>query len=757
MEEMNELASDFDANFLKRDIPLTHDEASPLKFGTFVGVFVPSMLMLFGVIIFLRLGWIVGLAGLSTTLVIITLASIISLITVISMSAIATNIEVKAGGVYYILSRSLGIEVGSAVGIPLFLKQSLTISFCVIGFAESLKDLIPSWDITYIGLGTLALLSCIAYTSVRGAMKIQIAIFIAIAVSLISLFTGHEIVPMKPDSYVPNPLQSLGFWAVFAIFFPAMTGVESSVSLSGDLRNPSKSLSIGTISAIVVAFMIYSAVAIFLSYRVPADRLVEDPLIMQDLASVPSLIIVGIWGATLSSALGGLLGAPRTLKAIADDGIVPKLFGKTYGPMEEPKIATLVTCAITFFGVYFGSVNVIAPLLTMISLICYGVLNLSAGIETLISNPSWRPRVSVHWAISITGAILCLIAMLMIEPGYALISLFFISLIYFAIKKRELKSSWTDIKQGILLFFSRWLIYQLSNGSSAKKSWRPHFLIFTKFSEEHSTSLLKFSEAISQSKGFLTIASFVPLGMLTPRRQKEMQKEMASYLRTQNIQAFVKVNEARTVTVGMQHMMEYYGFGPLLPNTILLGGIKTEDETAEFVGFMQSAFSKHNNIVIMNVDHRIQKVETASKREIHLWWDNFNAGNSDLMLVLAYMLQRNSNWKNKRIFLKAIVRDELQKKMKLQEFQKLSIEKRLPIEVEVYVSPLEIIDRFDLVQEFSKDAEVVLMGLAPPPKKGELVDEYIAYLHKLSQTMENLPSLVLVLGSEHIPSEVILQ
>lgn len=471
---MNELTVNLDPNYQVRDPLLKSQETTQHKFGTFVGVFVPSILMLFGVIIFLRLGWVVGVAGLPTTLVIVALATIIALITVLSMSAIATNIEVKAGGVYYILSRSLGVEVGSAVGIPLFLKQALTISFCVIGFAESLKDLIPSWDITCIGLGTLAALAGLAYTSVRGAMKVQIAIFIAIAASLVSLFTGQEVAPMQPDSYVPSSLHSLSFWAIFAIFFPAMTGVESSVSLSGDLRNPSKSLPLGTISAIIVGSIIYSGVAIFLSYHVPVDRLVEDPLIMQDLASVPSLIIVGIWGATLSSALGGLLSAPRTLKAIADDGIVPKILGKTYGPMEEPKIATLATCILTSLGVYFGSVNLIAPLLTMICLICYGVLNLSAGIETLISNPSWRPRFSFHWAISITGAILCLIAMLMIDAGYALLSLLFVSLVYLAIKKRKITSSWPDIRQGILLFLTRCLIYRLSYGSSTKKSWRPH-------------------------------------------------------------------------------------------------------------------------------------------------------------------------------------------------------------------------------------------------------------------------------------------
>jgi Amino acid permease len=220
--------------FKKDKVVLNHTENQ--KFGTFLGVFVPCILMLFGVIIFLRLGWIVGQVGPLMAFIIITLAVLIALITALSMAAISTNIEVGKGGVYYMLSRSLGIEAGSAVGSPLFLKQALSIAFCVIGFAESLNDLIPSWPIQTIGICTLAALTILAYKSVRGALKVQVVIFIAILASLVSFFTGTDIAPMHSDTFSLAPLPSHGFWVIFALFFPAMTGVESSVSLSGDLR-----------------------------------------------------------------------------------------------------------------------------------------------------------------------------------------------------------------------------------------------------------------------------------------------------------------------------------------------------------------------------------------------------------------------------------------------------------------------------------------------------------------------------------------
>lgn len=725
------------------------------KFGTFLGVFVPCILMLFGVILFLRLGWIVGIVGTSAALTIITFAALIALITSVSMSSIATNIEIGKGGVYYMLSRSLGIEVGGAIGIPLFFRQSLSIAFCTIGFAESLHDLVPTWSITNIGITTLCTLTFLAYVSVRGALTVQVAIFIAILASLISLFTGGDLAPMpEGGAYSPPSPPSIGFWAIFAIFFPAMTGLESSVSLSGDLKNPGRSLPIGTISAILVAYLVYTGISAFLVYHVPEDRLIQDPLIMQDLASIPSLIVVGIWGATLSSALGGLLGAPRTLQAIAEDGLAPALFAKTFGKMSEPRIATLATFSIALFGIYFGSVNLLAPLLTMISLICYGVVNLSAGMETLMANPSWRPRFRIHWVIPLTGAVLCLVAMLMIDAGSAMISLVFVSLIYFVVKKRQYHTSWADIRNGILTFFSRSAIYSLAHAEHSSKSWRPHFLVFTKVSTEQSKGLLKFVHGISQSKGFLTMASFVTPGAFPSTKRKELARSLSKNFKKEKIQAFVQIKEAEKITTGMRNMIEHHGLGPLAPNTIVFGGVKKEDESTDFVNILRLAHRRHNNVVILN---EAEKLEANKYRDLHIWWDSEHQNNSELMLVLGYMLQQDPIRKRSRLYTKAIVASELERKEKLEQLSQISLEKRLPINIEVYVSSNPEEEREKLIKEFSKNADMIFLGLKPPPKdeNENEMDHYIAYLHGLSQTFEGMP-LALTLSSEVTPFESIL-
>ncbi len=738
--------------FKKRSSNIETDGVASQKFGTFLGVFVPCILMLFGVIIFLRLGWIVGLVGLSETLVIITLAGLVALVTTLSMSAISTNTEVGKGGVYYMLSRSLGIEAGAAVGIPMFFRQSLSIAFCCIGFAESLHDLIPSWSIANIGVGTLTVLTLLAYTSVRGALKVQLVIFVAIITSLISLFTGGELTPMPLDVYRPDTPAALGFWAVFAIFFPAMCGVESSVSLSGDLRNPSRSLPIGTISAILTGYLCYISISLFLSYRVPMDRLVQDPLIMQDLASVPSLIIVGIWGATLSSALGGLLGAPRTLQAIAEDGMAPGIFAKTFGPMSEPRIATLATCAIALLGTYFGSVNILAPMLTMVSLICYGVVNFSSGIETLMANPSWRPRFRVHWAISLSGAALCLIIMLMIDAGTALLSLMLVGTIYFLVKKRQQQACWTDIRDGILLYFSRSAIYRLAYSDSPSKSWRPHFLVFTKSSEEHSTSLLKFAQGISQSKGFLTMASFVPPGTVPTANRKELASSLAKRYNKEHIHALVKIKEAEKVTTGMRNMIEHHGLGPLSPNTIVFGGVRKEDESIDFVNVLRLAYRRHKNVVILP---ETGKFDTAIK-DLHLWWDDQSQKNSELMLVLGYMLQSNTARKRSRICIKATAAAEVERHEKLKQLHQMSIAKRMHLETEVYVVADPLKERVELVKHFSKDADMIFFGLEPPPNDLNDMEAYMVYLHELSLAFEGLP-LAFVLSAEFTSLDSILE
>jgi solute carrier family 12 (potassium/chloride transporter), member 4/6 len=723
-------------------------QEDPSRLGTFMGVFTPTLLMLFGVIIFLRLGWIVGLVGLPVSLFIITLSALIALLTLLSIAAISTNIDIGKGGFYYILSRSLGSELGCALGLPLFLKQSLSISFCIVGFSESLHDLMPSLSMTTLSICSLSILTLFALNSLKGALKLQIAISIVLLASFISFFTGGTLAPEDPETFIPAHSYNLGFWAIFAIFFPAMTGVESSVSLSGDLKDPSKSLPLGTISALLIAYLSYIAIAIFLIQHVPLDRLVSDPLVMQKLASVPSLIVLGIWGATLSSALGGILGAPRTLQAMAEDGVAPAIFSKTSGSGNEPKAAILLTFLIALAGVCFGSVNLIAQMLTMICLICYGVLNLSAGMEIFMENPSWRPRFRLHWFVPILGAILSFMTMLMINSGTAILSLGFVGMIYLIAKYRQLGSPWDDIRHGVLQFLSRFAIYRLAYAEVGLKSWRPHFLIFTE-QPEVSSHVLSFSQAISKNKGFLTVASILPPSDTSKQQTQALEKSISRKLQAQNIQALVQISYATEKEQGMAKLIENYGLGPLTPNTIIFGGVSKGEAGGNFAKVIQLAYQQHCNIIIVS-DNNVNTLEnlfSAKAGNIHIWWDDINQANGEFMLVLSHMLQKNPLWKKAKICVKSFVTHEIHRQQKIIDFQVFAKKNRLHMEIEVLVCHNSI-EEASVINMCSCEARIVFLGLRKLDIN-ESAESYDSYLQSMSKLSSSLSQMVLVLSSEH--------
>ena len=314
------------------------------KFGTFGGVFTPSLLTILGVIMYLRIGWVAGHAGLTGIIGIIIVAHIISITTGLSISSIATDKKVGAGGVYYVLSRSLGLPIGGALGITLFLATSLSIALYLVGFADIYNEwahicyvlndagvYIEGENITnsYRLTGSIALLglTIIAFISTSIAIKTQYFILTAIILSLISIFLG-DISNLGQETVAVVSNETIGMAAIFAIFFPAVTGFTAGVAMSGDLKDPKKAIPVGTMGAIAVGFAIYLLLGIFLAVVISPDVLINNSKVLFEYAAIGLLVYLGVWGATLSSALGGILGGPRILQAMSVDNLTPKIFAK---------------------------------------------------------------------------------------------------------------------------------------------------------------------------------------------------------------------------------------------------------------------------------------------------------------------------------------------------------------------------------------------------------------------------------------------
>lgn len=433
------------------------ETASDRKFGTFAGVFVPTILTILGAIMYLRLGWVVGNAGLLGAIGIILLAHVITISTGLAVSSMATNIRVGAGGAFSIISQSLGLEVGGSISVPLYLAQAISTTLYVFAFSEGWLRIFPTHPEVVVVLAALAIVFGIAFISAQFAMRIQFIILAIVGLSLFSILLGSFPTARQPGMVV-NPVlfgsyPDGGFWAVFAVFFPAVTGIMAGISLSGSLKNPRKSIPIGTISAIFMAMVIYLALAYWLSRVATVEELLTNNTIMVDKAYWSWAVLAGLLGATFSSALGSLLAAPRVMQALGQQHILPRGEYFAVESSGEPRRALFATglmaLASTVFGLLAGGLNSIAPLITMFFLITYFMLNAVVLIEQQLNMVSFRPTFKIPLVVPLVGALGCLFVMFLINAIFSVVAIIVVLAIYQFLGRRQLRAPWEDVRSGL--------------------------------------------------------------------------------------------------------------------------------------------------------------------------------------------------------------------------------------------------------------------------------------------------------------------
>ncbi|RME62393.1 MAG: hypothetical protein D6790_06350, partial [Caldilineae bacterium] len=399
------------------------------KFGAWDGVFLPTVLTILGAVMYLRTGWVMGNAGLWGGLAVIALANLITICTGLSISSVATNIRVRAGGAFSIISQSLGLEVGGSVTIPFYLAQAISVAFYIFAFSEGWQRIFPGHPTWLIVFAAFGLCFAIAYFSVGLAAQVRYPILFLVTFSLISVFLG-SFERFGPGLKVTPPawgsFPSGDFWSVFAVFFPAVTGVLAGVNMSGTLRDPRRALPLGTMSAIMVSFAIYLALGWWVSHVAEPDELVRNVTVMVDKAAWGWAVLAGILAATFSAALNSLVGAPRVLQAIAEHDILPRgqiLARET--EKGEPRPAMILTGLIgigtILFGLSGGGLNAIAPLMTMFFLITYAVLNGVVLLEQSLGLISFRPTFRIPRIAPLIGLVGSLYAMFVINAIFSLV------------------------------------------------------------------------------------------------------------------------------------------------------------------------------------------------------------------------------------------------------------------------------------------------------------------------------------------------
>jgi amino acid transporter len=650
-----------------------HKELSTGTLGTFTGVFTPSILTILGIILFMRLGYVVGSAGLLQALVIIAMANSISVLTTFSLSAIATNFRVRGGGDYYLISRTLGVEFGGAIGAVLFLAQSVSIAFYAIGFGEVISGMLATGSVhlpQIIAASAVAVLFVFAWLGTDYATRFQYVVMVILAAALVSFFAGGI---MKWDSdilkanfaFVPS---SGDFWILFAIFFPAVTGFTQGVSMSGDLKDPGKSLPIGTFLAVGLSMVIYFIVAVVMGAAVPQDVLAGDYGAMRRVAFSGFLIDAGVIAATLSSAMASFMGAPRILQSMAGDKIFPFLapFAKGFGPTGNPRRGVLLSAAIAFATITLGKLNIIAPVVSMFFLISYGLLNYATYFEARAASPSFRPRFGwYNLRLSLLGAVACLAAMFAINAAAGAVALAVLFAIYQYLKKAEGLERWVDSRRSYHLQRVREHLMAAAHEPEHPRDWRPQLLTFSNDSKRRQ-HLLQFSSWLEGGSGMTTAVRILEgQGVKMLKLKEEAETELKKSIEDHKMGAFPLVVVAPNAADAIQTLVQGFGIGPVKVNTVVINWI--EQISRGFLGirekryglYLRTAFRLGCNLIVLDSKEdewaAVEKV-SAGKRRIDVWW--WGDATSRLMLLLAYLMTRSAEWGEARIMMYAVAYDE---------------------------------------------------------------------------------------------------
>jgi len=715
------------------------------KFGTFLGVYTPSVLTILGLIMYLRFGWVVGNVGLPLTLFIVLLATSITFITALSASAVATNMRVGVGGEYYMISRSLGLELGGAIGIPLFLCRTLSITFYSFGLAESILEFWPAaWGpppaatTQLLTAGLIVAIIAISGRSAELALKLQIPIMIAVGLSMVALAMGVAAGGLQSPEATPSYRTApQGFWYVFAVFFPAVTGFTAGIGMSGDLRHPRRSIPRGTLLAVATGALVYLTIPVLLAItdRVTPEQLAESGIIWIQIAVLGAwLVFPGVWGAILSSAFGSALGGPRVLQSLSRDGLAPTFLSRT-SPTGQPTIATWVSGAIALAAVALGGLNAVAQFVTILFLTLYVTINLSAAIENLVGDPSFRPTIKVPWWVSLTGSVGAIAVMFLISPLACVAAVVLELGLYLHLRRRALRREWGDVRAGMWIAVARFALMKLRENRTDPRNWRPHILLLAGDPGKR-ISLVRLASWFNQDRGIVTACRLMTGDLHDGNIEIERARvEMEAEVRDAGLTAFCEAHVVPDFETGVLGIAQASGVGELQANTVMFGWSKQRERLASQLRLMRALANAGKSTIIS----RIQWAhEPGQEKRIDLWWGGLQ-NNGDLMLLLAHLLRLNPEWNDARLTVRSIARSRNERDSQQSGLAELLAETRIEADTEVLYESDPDRDVADIMHARSALADVVFLGLMMPPYGDET-----RYAQRLEQLAEGFRTTIFV-------------
>ena len=725
-------------------------------FGT-APVFLASVSTILGAILFLRFGYAVAHVGLGLTLVIIVLGHFVTIPTVLAVSEIATNRRVAGGGAYFIVSRSFGMSIGGAIGIALYLSQAISVAFYMVAFAEAFKPVYQlaaeaetiKWidkvsDPRWVSLPFTCLLIALMLT--RGAnlgVRALWAVCCLLAAAIAAFLLGKP-----PDGTELNGLNVTariddndGFGTVFAICFPAFTGMIAGLGLSGDLKNPQRSIPLGTIGATFAGMVIYTLVAVKLALSATPEDLAEDYFIMAKIAIWPPIIYIGLAAAALSSALGSIMVAPRTLQALARDNVLPipklnRLLEKGLGKAQEPFYATCVSGAIAIVFVVLGGVDSIARILTMFFMVTYGALCAVSFLEYFSGNPSYRPTFHTRWYLSLLGAVMCGLMMIRIDILYALLALLLMIAVYIGLRRsRHGQRDLTAIFQGTMFQLTRRLqiFLQKSRAISTKDGWRPSIVAVTRFGERRlgHFDLLRwichrhgFGQFIQFSEGEYSFSSEVTARLGVDELIQRTEVSRAGI--------FVDSLICPSFQLAIAQTLQMPGVSGLPNNCVLLEFHQDNPEEIKEVeqGARLAANAMFNVLILRSTKYRF-----GYRSSIHVWVTEDTLANAPMMLMFAYIIVGHPEWKRAEIKLFGCF-DSTEAGREVNKLSTLMTEGRLPISTHNVTSVSCSVDELEEeVFHRSSQADLVIAGLKADSAEPRPVADALRHYERANEVL----------------------
>ncbi len=646
------------------------------NFGTFAGVYTPALLTILGLVMFMRTNFVLGNVGLLQTLLILLIGGSITLATGLSISAIATNTDVGGGGAYYLISRVLGPSFGTSIGLTLFVSQSLAIPFNILGAAEAIID---GWPLlrNYFPLVNLLLGALIFFLVWKGAdwaIRAQYVIMAVLGVSVVVFLTG-PLGNFSPANLRANwgALDStVSIVPFFAIFFPAVTGIMAGVNMSGDLRDPHRSIPRGTLLALGTAVLLYAVQIIVAAGCFDRHEMIAHPYVIltnNALFGLGFMVLAGVQAATLSTALGWALGAPRVLQSLGVDNCLPGIgaFKAGVGPQNEPRraivlVIVIVVPILVWSGMMGRNANdtqsspitLMSELVSLFFLFTYAIINLAAFVESLGRNPSFRPRFRYfHWGIAVYGAATCILASFLIDTTLSLVAMLVISGLYVWTRYRNLEMAYGDARRGFLYSRILALLLQLSGLPLHPKNWRPTIVVLCK-DIEYRRELIDYAILFSQRRGILSAIQIIVSD--DPRhigdRRTPLLRRLRRIARERNWPIFPSVVFAPEVDSALRVILQSHSLDPIRPNIVMMGWPHNVERVRPFFTHLQTIVEdlRRNALVLVN-ERPSQMPQRYDGGTIDIWWQS--AGGGSLMTILAYLVQLDRGWRKSvlRIFL----------------------------------------------------------------------------------------------------------